>query len=76
MRAVAYDRVGGADVLRLVQLSDPVPGPGEVLIRVAYAGVNFAEVVARRGAGLPVPIVDCFVWIRRETAALGAQFAD
>ena len=34
------DRCGGPEVLRLAELPMPVPGPGEVLIKVAYAGVN------------------------------------
>jgi len=49
MEAIALDTNGGPDVLRRVTLADPEPGPGEVLIRVAYAGVNYAEAEHRRG---------------------------
>jgi NADPH2:quinone reductase len=60
MRAVAFERNGGPGVLQLRDLPVPEPGPGQVLIRVAYAGVNFAEVFQRLGAlgsvsGLTVP---------------------
>src|SRR6185312_2902334 len=37
-------------VLRVADRSLPTPGPGQVLIKVAYAGLNFTDVLARRGA--------------------------
>ena len=40
MRAVFYSRFGGAEVLKTGDLADPVPAPGEVLVRVRAAGVN------------------------------------
>ena len=49
MRAIAFKETGGPEVLRLVDLPDPEPGPGEVLIRVAYAGVNYGEIQHRLG---------------------------
>jgi NADPH2:quinone reductase len=49
MRAIAVTSFGGPDVLQLRELPDPQPGPGQVVIRVAYAGVNFAEILGRRG---------------------------
>ncbi|MFD8469686.1 zinc-binding alcohol dehydrogenase family protein [Streptomyces cyaneofuscatus] len=49
MRAVAFKEVGGPEVLRVVELAAPEPGAGEVLIRVAYAGVNYGEVQHRLG---------------------------
>ncbi|BAC71603.1 quinone oxidoreductase [Streptomyces avermitilis] len=49
MKAIAFRETGGPEVLRLVELPDPQPGPGEVLIRVAYAGVNYGEVQHRLG---------------------------
>lgn len=36
-------------MLRLVEVPTPDPGPGQVAIRVAYAGVNYAEAMFRRG---------------------------
>ncbi|MBD0742111.1 zinc-binding dehydrogenase [Streptomyces sp. CBMA152] len=47
MRAIQVSELGGPEVLRLVEAEVPAPGPGEVAIDVAYAGVNFAEVKAR-----------------------------
>ena len=60
MEAIALDTNGGPEVLRCGTVADPVPGPGEVLIRVAYAGVNYAEAEHRRGVfgpaeGLEIP---------------------
>src|SRR5260221_7189652 len=49
MRAFAVTTLGGPEVLQLVEVPEPQPGPGQVVIRVAYAGVNFAEIMGRRG---------------------------
>ncbi|HEY1488195.1 MAG TPA: quinone oxidoreductase [Micromonosporaceae bacterium] len=49
MRAVRVHHNGGIDSMVLDQLPDPVPGPGEVLVRVSGAGVNFIEVYHRTG---------------------------
>src|SRR5258708_17207960 len=38
---------GGPEVLKLIDLPAPVPGPGEVLIRVTRAGLNFADTHTR-----------------------------
>jgi len=46
---------GGPEVLRVIERSDPVPGPGDVLIQVAAAGVNRPDVMQRRGAYPPPP---------------------
>jgi NADPH2:quinone reductase len=48
MRAVRIEEFGGPGVLRLVELPVPEPGPGEVLIRVARAGLNFGDTHQRR----------------------------
>jgi NADPH:quinone reductase len=47
MRAIQMSEFGGPEVLRLVELPDPQPGPEEVLIRVTRAGVNFADTHTR-----------------------------
>lgn len=47
MRAVEFHEYGGPEVLKLVQARTPEPGPGQVTIDVAYAGVNFADLKAR-----------------------------
>ncbi|KQX38023.1 NAD(P)H-quinone oxidoreductase [Devosia sp. Root436] len=49
MQAVEIERPGGPEVLRLVERPCPVPGAGEVLIRVVAAGVNRPDVQQRRG---------------------------
>ena len=42
MRAVQITRFGGPEVLDVVDLPDPEPGPGEELFEVSAAGINFA----------------------------------
>jgi NADPH:quinone reductase len=54
MRAVQAREAGGPDVLELVEVPDPVPERGQVLVRVAAAGVNFIDTY-RRGGVYPVP---------------------
>jgi NADPH:quinone reductase-like Zn-dependent oxidoreductase len=48
-RAVRYDNYGGVDVLDVVDVEDPVPGPGELLVRVKAAGINPGEAKIRDG---------------------------
>ncbi|WP_406463306.1 zinc-binding dehydrogenase [Streptomyces sp. NBC_00111] len=43
MLAIQFDRFGGPEVLRPVEVAAPVAGPGEVLVTVEAAGVNFAD---------------------------------
>jgi len=49
MRSVVVPRTGGPNVLEVRELPDPQPKPGEIRIRVHAAGLNFAEVMARKG---------------------------
>ena len=49
MRAVRVHETGGPEVLSLESIDDPVPGPGEVLVRVEATGVNFIEIYQRKG---------------------------
>jgi NADPH2:quinone reductase len=49
MRAVQVARTGGPEVLDVVDLPDPVPGEGCVLVEVAAAGVNFIDTYQRSG---------------------------
>ncbi|WP_044559530.1 NAD(P)H-quinone oxidoreductase [Azospirillum sp. B4] len=49
MRAIAYDRFGSPDVLRLVEAPLPQPRPNDLLVRVAAAGVNRADLMQRAG---------------------------
>ena len=49
MRAVVYERHGGADVLEYKDVPDPEPAEGEVLVKVEAVGVNFRDVYEREG---------------------------
>ena len=49
MRAVVLTRHGDADVLRITDVETPQPKRGEVRVRIRYIGINFAEVLSRRG---------------------------
>ena len=49
MRAVVASRPGGPEVLSLVDLPDPRPGPGQVVVRATVAGVNFIDTYRRSG---------------------------
>ncbi|MEW2163329.1 zinc-binding dehydrogenase [Streptomyces sp. NPDC007084] len=51
MRAAQVQEFGGPEVLVTVEVPDPVPGPGEVLIDVAYADTIFVETQIRAGWG-------------------------
>jgi NADPH2:quinone reductase len=43
MRAIQISEFGGPDVMKLVELADPVPGAGEVLLDVTAVGINYAD---------------------------------
>ena len=49
MRANLITAFGGPEVLKVREVPTPEPGPGQVAIQVAYAGVNYADTMARRG---------------------------
>lgn len=49
MKAVVVERFGGPEVLRYTEVAAPTPGPGEALVRVKAAGVNFGDTVIRAG---------------------------
>ncbi|MBN8483698.1 MAG: NAD(P)H-quinone oxidoreductase [Sphingomonadales bacterium] len=55
MQAAGFDAPGGPEVLRLETVPVPRPGAGEVLVRVAYAGVNRPDVIQRQGFYPPPP---------------------
>jgi len=55
MVCVSFDAPGGAEVLTPRRVSTPRPGSGEVLIKVAFAGVNRPDVVQRQGLYPPPP---------------------
>lgn len=49
MRCVEYSGAGGPEVITIAERPIPTPGPGEVLIKVAAAGINRADVLQREG---------------------------
>jgi NADPH:quinone reductase len=59
MKAVRISQHGGPEVLEVVDLPPPEPGPGQLLVDVAVAGVNYRDVYEREGrygGGLPAII--------------------
>lgn len=50
MKAIRIDQTGGPEAMHLQEIETPTAGPGEVLIRVAAAGINYADLAQRRGA--------------------------
>src|ERR1051325_170597 len=60
MRAIVTTRNGDVSAMKVEERADPVPGNGEVLVRVKVAGLNFADILARQGLypdGPPKPCV-------------------
>jgi len=67
MKAVRFHKTGGPEVLVHEDVPDPSPGDGEILIRVEAAGMNFADIMRRRGDNYPEPSPPPFI--------LGAEVA-
>jgi len=58
MRAIQVTETGGPEVLRLAELPDPEPGPGQLLVELAAAGVNYLDTYHRSGAyPMPLPFI-------------------
>jgi putative PIG3 family NAD(P)H quinone oxidoreductase len=55
MRAVVITSPGGPEVLKVEEVPDPVPGEGEVVVEVAAAGINPADLLQRQGFYPPPP---------------------
>lgn len=53
MKAVRVHAFGGSDVLRYEDVEVPTPGPGEALVKIAVAGLNFLDVYYRTGIYKP-----------------------
>ncbi|HYC49157.1 MAG TPA: quinone oxidoreductase [Burkholderiales bacterium] len=49
MKAIAVARFGGPEALEMIERPVPQPGPGEALVKLEYAGVNFIDVYMRSG---------------------------
>ena len=48
MKAVQISRFGGPEVLKLVELPTPVPGTGQLLVRIRASGINLADALTRQ----------------------------
>lgn len=59
MRAVVCERQGPPEEMKLVELPDPVPGPGDAVVRLHYCGLNHRDVWIRQGlyARIQLPCV-------------------
>ncbi|GAA2111897.1 quinone oxidoreductase family protein [Actinomadura alba] len=58
MRAIVVSKPGGPEALDYTEFDDPVPGPGEIVIDIAAAGVNYLDVYFRTGRyPKPTPFV-------------------
>src|SRR5207249_11666469 len=55
MQAVVVERPGGPDVLKIGEIPDPVPGRGELLVRVRATALNRLDLLQREGR-YPVPL--------------------
>ncbi|WP_220040089.1 NADP-dependent oxidoreductase [Nonomuraea aridisoli] len=60
MKAISQDALGGPEVLRMVEVDKPVPGPTEVLVRVEAAGLNPTDWKTRASGGV-LPLRPPFV---------------
>lgn len=49
MQSLVFDEFGSADVLYLRESATPQPGPGDILVEISAAGLNFADVYRRQG---------------------------
>ena len=75
MKAVRFHKIGGPEVLVYEDVPDPTLKEGEVLIRVEAVGLNFADVMRRRGDDYPAPTPPPFILgieVAGTVAALGA----
>ena len=61
MRSLWITKHGGPNVMQVRETPDPVPGAGEIRVRVAACGLNFAEVMARQGLYPDAPKPPCVV---------------
>ena len=78
MRAIEITEPGGPNVLQMTSRPMPEPGYGDVLIRVAYAGVNRPDALQRAGAYAPPPTASDLPGLEAsgEIVALGAGVSD
>ncbi|MEO1281347.1 MAG: NAD(P)H-quinone oxidoreductase [Pseudomonadota bacterium] len=77
MTAIAIPEPGGPDALKPMEIPVPAPGPGQVLIKVAAAGVNRPDVMQREGT-YPAPKGHCTtpgLEVSGEVVAIGPEAA-
>ena len=76
MQAIQVSRTGGPEVLEVVELPDPEPGEGELLVELAAAGVNYIDTYQRSGLyPTPTPFV-CGMEGAGRVVAVGPGVAD
>ena len=56
MKAIQMAEVGGPEVMKYVELPDPEPGPGQALVEIKAAGVNYTDVYSRSGSNHPAAL--------------------
>lgn len=61
MKALVYTGSGGPHVIKMREVATPTAAPGEVRIKVACSGVNFADIMARQGLYPDMPKLPCVV---------------
>ncbi len=78
MTAMGFDEAGGPEVLRPETLPVPVPGANQILIRVAYAGVNRPDALQRAGSYAPPPSASDLPGLEAsgEIVAIGTNVSD
>ncbi|MDK3017372.1 NAD(P)H-quinone oxidoreductase [Pseudodonghicola flavimaris] len=78
MRAVEITEPGGPEVLKLTTRPVPVPAPGQVVLKVAYAGVNRPDALQRAGSYAPPPTASDLPGLEAsgEVVALGEGVSD
>lgn len=78
MRAIEITKAGGPEVLQLTTRPMPEPAPGQVVIKVAYAGVNRPDALQRAGMYAPPPTASDLPGLEAsgEVVGVGAGVAD
>ncbi|HEV7235371.1 MAG TPA: NADPH:quinone oxidoreductase family protein [Ktedonobacteraceae bacterium] len=66
MKAIRINETGGPEVMHMEEIETPTPQEGQVLIKVAAAGINFADLAQRQGA---------YLTRTRTPTTLGFEFA-
>ena len=56
MRAAVFSEHGGPEVIRIAEVEEPEPGPGDVRIAVRAASLNHLDLWARRGLPFEIPM--------------------